>query len=318
MKAKYANLFWGVILILGGGLFLAQNLGYMDDLAPLVWSGVFGVASLMFLAAYLISGVQNWGWLFPASISAGVALTIYLAENARVGAAVGAPVLISVGLPFAVAFLLDPRKRWWALIPAWVMTVLTLIVLVVDHVSGEWIGGLFMFSIALPFFGVYLADRTRRWALIPAFVMTVLGVIPLMVNVVSGEMIGGFVTLMIALPFFFVYFWSPKNWWALIPAGVMGTIALSLLVFLPGPGEITHPEWMAAFMFLGWTLTFGALWLRRQEQPTDWAAYPALGFALASVLAFFVGDRFELYWPIIIIAVGILVLFGSLRRRSAG
>jgi hypothetical protein len=75
---------------------------------------------------------------------------------------------------------------------------------------------------------------------------------------------------------------------------------------------------MAGFMFLGWALTFGALWLRRKDQPTAWAGYPALGLALASVLAFIVGDNFELYWPIIIIAVGITVLFSSLRNRSLG
>ena len=57
MKARYANLFWGVILILGGGLFLAQNLGYLEGLTPLVWSGIFGATSLLFLVGYLISGL---------------------------------------------------------------------------------------------------------------------------------------------------------------------------------------------------------------------------------------------------------------------
>jgi len=318
MKAKSVNLFWGLILILGGGLFLADNLGYLnlDSLTPYVWSVIFGAASLLFLALYLVSGVQKWGLLFPASISAGVALTIYMANATNADAAVGAPVLISVAVPFAVAFLLDARRNWWALIPTWVMVVITLITLVVDHVSGEAIGSLFMFAVALPFAGVYLANRTRRWALIPAFVISAIAVIPLLANRATGELIGAYVTMMIALPFFIVYLWSPKNWWALIPAGFMGTIAIGLLVFLPGPGEIEHPEWMAALLFLGWALTFGALWLRRRSQPTEWAGYPALGFALSSPLVFFLGDNFELVWPIIIIALGIMVLFGSLRKHS--
>jgi hypothetical protein len=123
---------------------------------------------------------------------------------------------------------------------------------------------------------------------------------------------------MIALPFLAVFFWSPKNWWALIPAGFMGTVAVNLLLFLPGPGEVEHPEWMAGGMFLGWALTFGALWLRRSDQqPTAWAAYPAIGLGLAAVMAFFLGTRFELFWPLAIIAVGIVVLFGSLRGRAA-
>lgn len=317
MKARTSNILWGLVMILGGGLFLAENLGYLDGLEPLVWSGIFAAASVVFLVAYAINGWRQWGWLFPASISAGVALTIYLAEYSTANAAVGAPVLIGVGLPFAVAFFLDPRQRWWALIPAWVMTVLTLIIFFVDRVSGELIGSLFMFSIALPFLAVYLSNRTRRWALIPAFVLTAVGIIPLLVTQVSGEAIGAYVTLMIALPFVAVFLWSRQNWWALIPAGFMGTIAISMLLFLPGPGLIVHPEWMAGSMFLGWALTFGVLWLLRGSQPTAWAAYPAIGLALASVMAFFFGTRFELFWPLALIAVGIAVLFGSLRGRAA-
>jgi len=319
MKTKYVNLVWGLLLIVGGGLFLADNLGYLnlDILSPMVWTGIFGAASLVFLALYLASGVQKWGLLFPASISAGIALTIYLATATNANAAVGAPVLLSIAVPFAVAFALDTRRHWWALIPAWVMAVLTLITLVVDRVSGELIGSLFMFAVALPFLAVYLYNRTRRWALIPAFAISAVAVIPLLANRFTGELIGAYVTLMIAVPFFIVYLWSPKNWWALIPAGFMGSIAIGLLVFLPGPGEIEHPEWMAALLFLGWALTFGALWLRRSSQPTGWAGYPALGFALASPLVFFLGDNFELVWPLIIIAMGIAVLIGSLRKRSS-
>ena len=317
MKARTSNILWGLVLILGGGLFLAENLGYLDGLGALTWAGIFAAASLFFLAAYAINGLKQWGWLFPASISGGVALTIYMAETTSADAAVGAPVLISIGLPFAVAFALDPRRRWWALIPAWVMAVLTLVILVADRVSGELIGSLFMFSIALPFLVVYLANRIYRWALIPAFVLTAVGIIPLLATQVSGEAFGAYACLMIALPFLAVFLWSRQNWWALIPAGIMGTAAVNLLIFLPGPGEIVRPDWLTAGMFLGWALTFGALWLLRRDQPTAWAAYPAIGLGLGGIMAFFLGTRFDLFWPLAIIAVGIVVLLGSLGGRTA-
>ncbi len=224
MRTKYVNFVWGLLLIVGGGLFLADNLGYLnlDILSPLVWAGIFGAASLMFLALYLASGVQKWGLLFPVSVFAGIALTIYLAEATNANAAVGAPVLLSIAVPFAVAFGLDTRRHWWALIPAWVMTVLTLITLVVDRVSGELIGSLFMFAIALPFLAVYLYNRTRRWALIPAFAMSALAVIPLLANSVAGELIGAYVTMMIAVPFFIVYLWSPEELVGLDPGRLHG------------------------------------------------------------------------------------------------
>ncbi|MEJ2596782.1 MAG: hypothetical protein P8Z00_00540 [Anaerolineales bacterium] len=317
MKSTYTNILWGAVLILGGGLFLAQNLGYFDSFSPQFWVAAFAGASLLFFASYFLNGIRHWGWLFPASISAALALTIGLSELGFNDATIGAPILASVGLPFVVAFALNPRQHWWALIPAWVMAVLTLIVLAATRLPGEAIAALVLFGIAIPFLVVYLADRERWWALIPAFTLTVVGLIPLLANRLSGEHMGAFILLSLALPFLVVYLASPRSWWAIIPSGVMGSIGLGLLL---GNIELFGAYWtplISAVMFLGWSATFGLLWFRRESQPTEWAKYPALVMLGAAFLAMILGSGMQQFWPLALIAVGILVLWTTLRPRQS-
>lgn len=318
MKAKYVNFIWGLVLILGGGLFLASNLGYLENRSPQLWTAIFTSASLLFFAGYFLNGVQEWGWLFPASIFGALALTIELSELGLQGSVVAAPILASIALPFAVAFVLEPRQRWWALIPAWVMVVLTSLMLFVERVPGEAVAALILFSIALPFLVVFLVDRSRRWALIPAFVLAAVGMIPLLATRLSGELMGAVVLMFIALPFFVVYFWSERNWWALVPAGILTSIALSLVLVLGGQFEPQEASLMTGVMFLGWSATFGVLWLRRASQPTDWARYPALGLLAAGVLALISRAGFQMFWPLVIIAVGVLILVLNLWPRRVG
>jgi hypothetical protein len=71
MNTKWINLFWAILLILGGGLFLAQNLGYIDEFSDQVWMYVLAGASALFLVTYLVMGSGiGAGWSLPASLAA--------------------------------------------------------------------------------------------------------------------------------------------------------------------------------------------------------------------------------------------------------
>lgn len=317
MKAKTANILWGSILILAGGLFLAQSLGYLPMLSAQFLMIAFGGASLLFFLAYFLTGIRNWGLLFPACILGALALTIWLVQMGWSNSAIGAPILAAIGIPFLVAFALNRHGNWWALIPAWVLTVLTLFTLVADKVPEEVIGSLMMLAIAIPFLVVYFVDRSRWWALIPGGILGVLSVIPLLTLGANDELIGSFVLFVIALPFFIVYFWSVNNWWALIPAGVLSSIAVSLLLFGQNPFGARTAALINSVMFLGWALTFGVLWLRRSVQPTAWAIYPAIALAAAAILAFILGANMNLFWPLILIAGGAVILALTLRPRKS-
>lgn len=235
MKSRYLNLVWGLILIVAGGLFLAQNLGYLQELSLLTWIVVFGGLCLLFLASYLINGVHQWGWLFPTMISGALALTIGLINAGMESSAIGAPILVAVGIPFLVAFFLNRQANWWALIPAWTMLVLTAVVLLADWVPSVWVGALVLFGIALPFLVIFLVNRSRWWALIPAWVMSLMGVITLLADSVPGEALGTIVLWGIALPFLAIFLLDRSRRWALIPAGVLGVVGLIPLLTLGTP-----------------------------------------------------------------------------------
>ena len=316
MKSRYVNILWGLILIFAGGLFMAANLGYILVLSSQFWMVTFAGVSALFFVLYFLSGVHNWGLLFPACIFGGVALTMGLVELGVTSSALGVPVLLGLAVPFIVEFTLDVRKNWWALIPTWVFAVLTLIVLITDFVPGEVIGSLVIFAVAVPFLVVYLVDRSRTWALIPTVVLTAVSLIPLIALQGVGEFIGSFVLFVIAAPFFVVFFWSQKNWWALIPAGITSSIAFALLVV--GVGDLGRWEvpLLNGIIFLGWAATFAVLWLRRATEPTDWAIYPAVCLAGAAVLAFLLSTSFNAFWPLALIAGGTVVLIFTLRPRK--
>jgi hypothetical protein len=318
MKAKWINLIWGIILIAAGALFLAQNLGYLDQLELPVLMVVFAVVSLLFFVTYFINGIGNWGWLFPAFIFAALALVLWMQTQSIEGPWMGVPVLVAVALPFLVAFAQSPRQNWWALIPAWVMVVISAIVIFAEQAQGEWIGALVLFSIGFPFLVVYLADRKNWWALIPAWTLLVIGLIVLLSTQVQGEWIAVLVLMGIALPFFVVYFRNRDNWWALIPAGVLASSAVS--VFLAGLfGEegslLAKPGVLTGVTFLGIAATFLALWLQRSSQPTDWAIYAAGVSAVVALVSLLFGAS-QVVFPITIIAVGILILYLALRSRK--
>ena len=319
MKQKSVNVFWGLILILAGAVFLVEQLGLIPNLAAVVWAFIFAGASLLFFFTYFSAGTHEWGWLFPATITAGLAATIWLAEMGVEGTLAGAVFMASVSLPFWLAYAIDRRENWWALIPGWATAVITLVILLADRVAGEFIGSLMLFAIALPFFAVYLANREHWWALIPGFVLSGVGLVVLLTTTAGGEAVGALVLFSISLPFFIIYFRFREHWWALIPAGILGSTAVVALLSAFDLPEAVAARLMGGLLFLGMAATFGWLWLQRDHAPTDWARYPAAGLALAALLTLVLGARTDVIWPLALIAVGLWLLYeGGQRARLKG
>lgn len=317
MKANRMNLIWGIVLILAGGLFLLQNMGWFGEISISIWTMIFGFLSLLFLVTYFVSGVKEWGWLFPAFIFAGVATTLFLVTAGVDDPYIGAPVLIGVGLPFLAAYLTNRRENWWALIPMWVMVVLTVIVFLADRVAGEIIGSLFLWAIGLPFLVVYLSNRSRKWALIPAFVLLVIGLIPLMVLQFNENLVGAFFLFAISVPFWVILLYRTENWWALIPAGIMTTLGLVALLSGGETMSAGMGRWIGGLFFIGIGATFGGLWLRRDKASTGWAIYPAAILLGIGVLSIIFGEGMQEYlFAAAIIALGVWILYTNLRPKK--
>ena len=315
MNVNRSSLFWGILLIGGGALALAQQMGYIRQFSETAWMAAFAFVSLVAFISYALSGWKQWGWLFPAGMFGGLAVVIALAVNNVDSAAVASPLFIGLLIPFVAAYITDRIRNWWALIPGAVMLFLTTTTLVVDTVGGEWIGSLLLFLIALSFCLVYLNNRTRIWALLVAYIMFVLSIAPAMAS--GGELAafyGPVFLFAVALPFLVIYLRSTeKNWWAVIPAGVLTVLALIAGLAIAGWITDTNQGGYANSILMGGlAVTFAVVWLRHAQ---SWAKVVTLALVILAVASLFLSSYTEIIWPVVIILVGAYLLFNALRAK---
>lgn len=318
MNVNKSSLFWGLLLILGGGLALAQQFGVLDQFSDSIWMWVFALISAGAFLSYALGGWTQWGLLFPAGVFGGLAVTIALATNNVDNSAVGSPLFFGLLIPFAAAYLTDRSKNWWALIPGGVMLFLALVTLLADNVGGEWVGALFLFLIALSFLVVYLNNRTRQWALLVAYILFVLSIAPAMASFGGDvpEYFGVIFLLAVAIPFYVIYFRPGEgNWWAIIPAGVMTTLALIAGLAIAGFIRDTETGGISnAILMGGLAATFAVVWLRHAR---DWAKVVTIILALVAIGSIFFVSLTDIFWPIAIILAGGYLLFTALRPKNA-
>ncbi len=323
MKANLVKTVWGFMLIVLGGLFLADTLGYMemDLLTRQGWAIFCASLSVAFFLSYFLLGVKQWGWLFPALIFAALSLVIGGLVDRYEGDLIALSILLSVTIPFYVGYLVD-RKQWGLLIPAWVMTVVSSIAFFADTTASDWVGALVLYGIALPFFVVYLANHQRKWALIVGSALAFIGVFPLIGPILPDEYAGPVIMSLFALFFLAIYFAIKKAWWAIIPAGTFFSIGLVALLDTLLPD---HTYFMigglefggyTGVLLLGFAATFGILWLLRGSQPTAWAKYPAIGLLVFSFLSFLMWKTASnLLLAVELVAIGAGIIVSSVLKR---
>ncbi len=88
----------------------------------------------------------------------------------------GAIFLGAIGLAFWVVYFTSPRERWWAIIPAGVLTTLALITFLPDLIGDMATGSVFFFGLALTFLLVALLTG-MRWAYWPAAALALVGLL---------------------------------------------------------------------------------------------------------------------------------------------
>lgn len=314
MTTNRSQLYWGLVLLLLGGLFLAVNLHMIPEPGGNLWALIFAGISALCLVGYFVGGVRNWGWLFPATVTGAIAATIWMAEAGVDGTLIGSMFMTAVSLPFWVAFVTAPRTNWWGLIPGWVLLAIAGIIFAADRLPGEVMAALIMFAIGLPFLVVYFARRTQWWALIPGGITCGIGVMLLFASVLRGELLAAVIMLGIAVPFFALFLIDRQHWWALIPGGIMATIALTLVVSALPIGESLLPNVMGAIMFGGTGLIFAALWLRRAQYQTDWAKYPAAILCAIGLVILVAGPQTNVILSLALVLVGAWLLYRAWRK----
>jgi hypothetical protein len=180
---------WGVLLILGGVLFLLQNLGFFQ-IGDLFWAFILGLAGVFFLSVYVSNRFQWWA-LIPGftllSIAFLILLNVALPNFADIWG--GSIVLGGIGLSFLVIYLVD-RRNWWAIIPGGVMLTLTVIAGLDNVLPGMETGGLLFLGMGLTFILVAIIPTERgqmTWAWIPGGILLLMG---LLLMAAAGKLIG--------------------------------------------------------------------------------------------------------------------------------
>jgi hypothetical protein len=166
-------LVWGGLLILFGVLSLFE---VYADINRWVWVAVLVIAGLSIFTLYLTDRRERW-MLIPSYVLLVVAGLIWFTEtNILVGEFVAFYVLAAIGFPFVIVFLRD-REQWWALIPAYVLFAVGLMVVLLGMrvLTDMLVPAYVMFAITIPFFVVFASNSKNWWALIPGGIMAVIG-----------------------------------------------------------------------------------------------------------------------------------------------
>jgi hypothetical protein len=211
MRWSNLRILWGILLIAGGILFLLQNLNLIT-FGDIVWSALFLVGGLSFLALYF-SNREHWWALIPGFILLGLGLSSVLEElSPAISGAVGGGIFLgSIGLAFFAIYLFH-RENWWAIIPGGVL--LTLGAVSAIGSVGWDTGALFFLGLALTFLLVAVLPTPggrMRWAYFPA---AILGFIGLLLLFAAGDLINLVVPLALILVGLFLViraFWPSRR-----------------------------------------------------------------------------------------------------------
>lgn len=218
----------GLVMIVLGVLFLVGQTLYSGDLFASILLMGFGAT---FFAVYLTNR-KHWWALIPTYILM-VTGTFIAIEPMLWGEGDAIYWLVAVGLPFLYLFVTDPSKRWWALIPTYIMASTAVYLLIAGILpGGNWDGVYWLSTVGVPFLVLFATDPAKRWwALIPAYVFASTGTFLIVEPVLWGDLDGAYWLFAIALPFFVVYATGPRDrWWALIPGGILASIGVGLFL----------------------------------------------------------------------------------------
>ena len=172
-QARKQALVWGGLLILLGAVLLVEA---FTDLSSWAWVAILAAGGLGAFGVYLTDR-SEWALLIPAYVLWAIAGLVALIElNILQDPFIATYVLTAIALPFLVVFLRN-RDQWWALIPAYVLLAVGVMVglLGLGVLTNLLVPAYVMFAIAIPFFVVYVRNPKQWWALIPGGIMAVIG-----------------------------------------------------------------------------------------------------------------------------------------------
>jgi hypothetical protein len=180
MREMQARIGIGLVLIVAGGLFLLQSLGFIVQIGTIVWALLFAAAGGAFLYSFFDDRARWWA-LIPGFTLLGIGVIIALGRFApRVEDVIGGSIILgSISLAFWVIYFLQ-RENWWAIIPGGVLLTLAIFVGLESIFAGVELVGVFFLGLGTTFILVALLPKPEGrldWAFIPAGILLFMGVL---------------------------------------------------------------------------------------------------------------------------------------------
>ncbi|HCB01551.1 MAG TPA: hypothetical protein DEP19_04135 [Anaerolineae bacterium] len=249
MKRFDTRIIFGLLLILGGSLALAQTMGFLENVTSYFWGAVFVIAGLAFLFV-LFGDSNNWWAAFPGFTLLALGTLILLPESLEdIG---GGIFLGGIALSFWYVYFTDRDGRWWAIIPGGVLTALSLLVFGSTYFE-EYSGAIVLGGIGLTFFVLYLTNPSERWwALIPFGVLSTIATITVVAEKVGEFQTAGVFFLGLAITFLLVALLAKMTWayWPAAILAVMGVFGLASLL------DFANYVWAVALILAGVFILF--------------------------------------------------------------
>jgi len=268
----------GIVLLLVGGATLLHTLGVITlDEETAVWATIWVLAGLgvIGLFAYLFQSEKVWLMIIAFCLFF-LAATIYISYFTNDNDLVGVALLLVTALAFLMVFFRDVRQ-WWALVVTWTSLGLAAIVFmesssfqlpVFDNIriTDDMQGLLFLCSVALGFFFVWLTNVRRLWwALMTAgLTLGVCAAVAARVFNYSREMGAVFMFVIAGVVFFLMWLIRNKEnnlGWAIYPAAVLLPFSAFLYLVLVWRGQ-TQIILSAIFIALGLIFIFSSVVFR--------------------------------------------------------
>lgn len=172
-RARKQAIVRGGLLVFFGVLALVE---VYTSLTLWTWTGLLAAAGLGALLVFFTDR-SDWGLLIPTYVLWAIAAMLALIElDVLRDEFIALYAILAVALPFLVVFLRD-RSQWWALIPAYVLIAVGVMVILIEQgaLEDELPAAYVMLAVAAPFFVVYARNPKAWWPLIPGGILAVIG-----------------------------------------------------------------------------------------------------------------------------------------------
>ncbi|MFC1725075.1 hypothetical protein ACFL4T_05570 [candidate division KSB1 bacterium] len=175
----------------------------------------------------------------------------------------------------------------------------------------DYIASFVLVAIGIIFLAAYIQNTKRIWALVFCLFFVFLGASIFIAEsyYLPDGIIGSILLFAVGSAFLAVYVKDRKNWWPVIPMGALYSIGL-LVAFHEYFWR--YQDYSSCILFFGMGLTFGYLYLiRNEENNLKWAKIPALIlilFGLFIGLGQFLTFNEDLIFPSFLIAIGLVII----------